>query len=94
MKNKTKKKRNFWKDFQLKKGQFLDRRYAVELKIGPRFGGFCVKASPRVVLKTGPSFFFFTVFPSFVVFLACLKNTNSVNLCQNSVFTKLSGCQK
>ena len=64
---------------------------AVELKTDPIFGGFCVKTGPRVVLKPGPSLF--TVFPIFKCFGGMFKNTNSVSLCQNSVFTKLSGCQ-
>ena len=51
------------------------------LKIGPRFGDFCVNVGPRVVLKIGPRFFI--VFP----------NTNNDNWCQNSVFAKLLGCQ-
>ena len=36
----------------------------------------------------------FCCFPIFIVFWGMFLNTNSVNLCQNSVFAKLSGCQK
>ena len=45
------------------------------------------------MLKTGPSFVF-TVFPRFIVFFGIFENTNSVTLCQNSVFAKFWGCQK
>ena len=51
-----------------------------------------LRNGPRVVLKTGPSLSF--TFPHFYSVFGHVKNTNSVNLCQNSVFAKLSGCQK
>ena len=50
-----------------------------------------LKAGPRVVLKTGPSFSLFS--PFLKCFLGMFKNTNSVTVCQNSVFAKLWGCQ-
>ena len=53
-----------------------------------------VKVGPRVVLKTGPSF---SLFPHFYsVSRAYFKNTNSVSLCQNSVFflCKIVGMSK
>ena len=50
-----------------------------------------LKTGPSLVLKTGPSFF--TVFPIFIVFFGHIKNTNSVTVCQNSVFAKFWGCQ-
>ena len=53
--------------------------YAVESKLGPRFGVFWVKTRSKVASKLGPRFFFLLVFfPSFIVFLGYLKNTNSV----------------
>ena len=52
-----------------------------------------VKTGPSSKLKAGPSFFH-CISPMFKYFLGMFKNTNSVNLCQNSVFAKLSGCQK
>ena len=61
--------------------------YAVKLKTGPRFGGFRVKNWSKFKVITGPSF-------SFHCFLGMFKNTDSVILCQNSVFAKLWGCQK
>ena len=52
--------------------------HAVELKTGPRFGVSCVKNLSK----------FFTVFPILIVFWGIFENTNSVTLCQNSVFAK------
>ena len=66
--------------------------YAVELKIGPRLGGFRVKNWSKSCVKSWSKFFH--SFPIFIVFFGYVKNTNSVNLCQNSVFAKLSGCQE
>ena len=45
--------------------------------------GIVIKIGPSPVLKAGPSFAFFPIF--IVFFGACLKNTNTVTLCQNSV---------
>ena len=58
------------------------------VKTGPRFGVSSVKTGPSLVLKTGPSFF------SLYSVLGIFENTNSVTLCQNSVFAKFWGCQK
>ena len=49
-------------------------------------GLYKLKAGPSYKLKTGPSFF--AVFPSFIVFWGIFRNTNSVTMCQNSVFAK------
>ena len=67
--------------------------YAVKLKTGPRYGGFKVKAGPSLKFKLVQ--FFSSLFSShFIVFLGMFINTNSVTLCQNSVFAKNWGCQK
>ena len=55
-------------------------------------GVYKLKTGLSYKLKTGPSSF--TVFPIFIVFWGMFRNTNSAALCQNSVFAKLSGCQK
>ena len=65
---------------------------AVELKLVQDLEIFVLETGPRVVLKTGPRFLLFSHFYS--VLRACLINTNGVSLCRNSVFAKLSGCQK
>ena len=50
-------------------------------------GFYKLKTGPSYKLKTGPSFF--CCFPpSFEVFLGIFRNTNSVTMCQNSVFAK------
>ena len=49
-------------------------------------GVYKLKIGPSYKLKIGPSFF--AVFPSFIVFWGILRNTNSVTVCQNSVFAK------
>ena len=58
--------------------------YAVELKTGPRFGVSSVKNWSKSSVKNWSKFF--TVFPIFIVFGGYFWNTNSVTLCQNSVF--------
>ena len=61
--------------------------YAVKLKTGPRFGVYKLKTGPSYKLKTGPSFFccFSPILKCFGGFFC---NTNSVTVCQNSVFAK------
>ena len=66
--------------------------HAVKLKTGPRFGGFRVKNWSKLKVKNWSKFF--TAFHIFVVFLGMFINTNSVTLCQNSVFAIFWGCQK
>ena len=62
--------------------------YTVKLKTGPRFWGLKLRAGPSSKLQTGPSFCL-TVFPHFYSVLGVIfENTNSVTLCQNSVFAK------
>ena len=51
--------------------------YAVESKLGPRFGFFWVKTWSKVGSKLGPRFFWL-VLPSFIVFWSMFKITNSV----------------
>ena len=68
--------------------------YAVKLKSGPRFGGFKVKKWSKFKVKKWSKFFFFIVFPIFIVFLGIFRNTNSATVCQNSVFAQFGGCQK
>ena len=69
--------------------------HVVELKIGPRFGGVCVKNWSKSCVKNWSKFFFVSLSsPMFIVFGGTFKNTSSVNLCPNSVFAKWSGCQK
>ena len=68
--------------------------YAVELKTGPRFGVSSVKNWSKSSVKNWSKFFCFTVFFYFYsVFWGIFENTNSVTLCQNSVFAKFWGCQ-
>ena len=50
-------------------------------------GFYKLKIGPSYKLKTGPSFFLL-FFPSFIVFFGFFRNTNSVTVCQNSVFAK------
>ena len=61
---------------------------AVELKAGPRFGVSCVKNRSKSSVKI--------FLPPFLLcFLGMFKNTNSVTLCQNSVFfCKILGMSK
>ena len=68
--------------------------YMVKLKTGPRFGDFKVKNWSKLKVKNWSKFFFVHCFPIFTVFLGIFENTNSVTLCQNSVFAKFWGCQK
>ena len=68
--------------------------YAVELKKLVQDFGACVKTGPGYKLKIGPSFSLFSHIYIFIVFGGMFQNTNRVNLCQTSVFAKLSGCQK
>ena len=51
-------------------------------------GVYNLKTGPSYKLKTGPSFFSLFLPPIFIVLMAMFINTNSVNLCQNSVFAK------
>ena len=68
---------------------------AVELKTGPRFRVSCVKSWSKSSVKNWSKFYLFSLFPPhFIVFLGIFENTNSVTLCQNSVFAKFWGCQK
>ena len=53
-----------------------------------------LKAGPSLKLKTGPSVFFTVFLPFLHCFLGILENTNSVTLCQNSVFARFWGCHK
>ena len=57
-------------------------------------GVFCVKSWSKSCVENWSQVFSFTGSPFFKCFWACFKNTNSVTSCQNSVFAKLSGCQK
>ena len=51
-------------------------------------GFYKLKTGPSYKLKTGPSFFLL-FFPQFYsVFFGFFGNTNSVTVCQNSVFAK------
>ena len=45
-------------------------------------GVYKLKIGPSYELKTGPSFFFHSFHPIFIVFFGYVKNTNSVNLYQ------------
>ena len=65
---------------------------AVELKTGPRFGGSSVKTGPSLVLKLVQVFL--SLLSHFYSIFCFFENTNSVTLCQNSVFAKFGGCQK
>ena len=47
-------------------------------------GVYKLKTGTSYKLKTGPSFF--CCFPNFKVFFDIFRNTNSVTVCQNSVF--------
>ena len=65
--------------------------YAVELKTGPRFGVSSVKNWSKSSVKTGPSFFLFTVLPHFYsVFFVFLK-TQIVSHCAKIVFLQNFG---
>ena len=66
---------------------------AVELKSGPRFGGFKVKKWSKFKVKRW-SKFYFHCFPIFIVFWGIFRNTNSATMCQNSVFCKIWGMSK
>ena len=59
--------------------------YAVELKTGPRIASSVLKTGPRVMSKLVQ---YFTAFPILLCFGGMFNNTNSVTLCQNSVFAK------
>ena len=50
-------------------------------------GVYKLKTGPSYKLKTGPSRFF-AVFPQFYSVFGIFRNTNSVTVCQNSVFAK------
>ena len=52
--------------------------YAVESKLGPKFGFFWVKTWSKVASKLGPRFFFCLFFPKFIVFFGYLKKTQIV----------------
>ena len=60
--------------------------YVVELKLVQDLPFYKLKTGPSYKLKIGPSFF--CCFPQFYSVLGIFRNTNSVAVCQNSVFAK------
>ena len=65
---------------------------AVELKLVQDLGCLALKTGPSLVVKNWSKCFH--CFPIFIVFWGIFEDTNSVTLCQNSVFAKFWGCQK